>query len=220
MQIFKDRKSAGKLLAKRLNEYRDKKDVIVLGIPRGGVVVASEVARKLNLPLDIIVTRKIGSPNQEELALGAVDPDGQIVWDQELLDQLRIDNGQLTIEDEVNEIKRRDKLYRQGKELFDISNRTVILVDDGIATGSTTLAAAKYLRSHQAKEIILAVPVASQEALSKLSVSVDQLVVLETPQYFQAVGQFYHQFEPVTDSEVVQLLTEAGSSQYKKALER
>lgn len=222
MKIFKDRASAGKLLVSHLKKYKAKENTIVLSIPRGGVVVAYEIARKLKLPLDIIVTRKIGAPNQEELALGALDADGEVVWDQELLKQLNPPAGglKLKIEDERNEIKRREEIYRQGRLPLNVSNKIVILTDDGIATGSTTLVAVKYLRSHQAKEIILAVPVASQEALSKLSASVDQLVVLETPQYFQAVGQFYQHFEPVTDSEVVQLLTEAGSSQYKKALER
>lgn len=180
---------------------------LVLGIPRGGVVVASVVAKQLNLPLDIVVTRKIGAPGQEELALGAVDPDGQVVWDSELLAQLefKIENLKFKIEEEIEEIKRREKMYRQGKESLNVENKAVILVDDGIATGATTLSAIRYLKRHGAK-IVLAVPVASYEALEKIRDEVEEYIILETPEYFQAVGQFYSQFEPVTDEEVIELL--------------
>lgn len=211
MKLFKDRKSAGQLLAKRLKNVSAD---LILGIPRGGVVVAAEVAKDLNLPLDIIVTRKIGAPNQEELALGAVDPDGEVVWDNELLKQLELKipslgfardkNFKFQIDEEINEIKRREELYRQGRQPVDVESKRVILVDDGMATGSTMLAAIKYLKRHGAK-IILAVPVASAEALKKMTNDVDDSIVLEVPAYFAAVGQFYHQFEPVTDEEVIQL---------------
>ncbi len=202
MKIFKDRQSAGKLLAKRLWEFKGIRGVIVLGIPRGGVVVAKEVAEQLNLPLDIIVTRKIGAPNQPELALGAVDSDGEVVWDQELLVQQKLE-----IKDETKEIKRREKLYRHGKEPLDIEGKVVLLIDDGIATGATALAAVNYLKRHGVKKVILTVPVASNETRDKLSDHVDELVVLEAPQYFQAVGQFYQEFLPVSDEEVIQLLS-------------
>lgn len=204
MKLFKDRQAAGKLLAKRLQGM---KADLVLGIPRGGVVVAEQVARSLKLPLDIIVTRKIGAPNQEELALGAVDPDGKVVWDNQLLKQLefKIENLKFKIEEELKEIKRREKLYRQDRKELDVSGKTVVLVDDGMATGATTLSAARFLKRHQAK-VILAVPVASQSALEKVKNEVEQMVVLQIPVYFQAVGQFYHQFEPVTDEEVIQYL--------------
>lgn len=204
MKIFKDRQAAGELLANRL---KDIKADLVLGIPRGGVVVAAKIAKNLNLPLDIVVTRKIGAPGQEELALGAIDPDGEVVWDDELLRQLNPPAGglKLKIASEMEELKRREKLYRQGKGVLDVLGKTVILVDDGIATGATTLSAVKYLKRHGAR-IILTVPVASQDALRKVEGEVDQSVVLETPEYFAAVGQFYHQFEAVTDEEVVQLL--------------
>lgn len=204
MKIFKDRTTAGELLADRL---RNVKADLVLGIPRGGVVVAAEVAKDLNLPLDIVVTRKIGAPDQVELALGAVDPDGEVVWDEALLAQLNPPAGglKLKIEDEMEEIKRREKLYRQGKEQLSVENKMVILVDDGIATGSTILAAVKYLKRHGAK-IILAVPVASYGALEKIRDEVEECVVLETPENFAAVGQFYHEFEPVEDEEVIELL--------------
>ncbi len=195
MKIFKDRKSAGKLLADRLKNVDAD---LVLGIPRGGVVVAKEVAAGMNSLLDIIVTRKIGAPGQEELALGAVDPDGEVIWDRD---------SKFEINDEINEIRRREKLYRQDKKPLNVKNKTVVLVDDGMATGATTLSAIKYLKRHGAK-VILAVPVASQEALEKVKNEAMEVVVLEIPENFQAVGQFYHEFLPVSDEEVIQLLNE------------
>lgn len=204
MKIFKDRIAAGQLLANRLENT---KADLVLGIPRGGVVVAAKVAKDLNLPLDIVVTRKIGAPGQEELALGAVDPDGEVVWDNELLAQLDPPAGglKLKIEEAKEEIQRREKLYRQGRSPLDVSGKTVILTDDGMATGSTILAAVKYLKRHGAK-IILAMPVTSSDALKKVEREVESSVILEIPEYFAAVGQFYQQFEAVPDAEVVQLL--------------
>lgn len=194
MKIFKDRQAAGKLLAQRLKNIEAD---LVLGIPRGGVVVAKEVAKELNLPLDVVITRKIGAPNQPELALGAVDPDGQVVWETEDL--------KLNTENEIKEIKRRESLYRQGKEPFELEDKAVILVDDGIATGATVLSAIKYLKRHGAK-VIMAVPVASQEALEKIKDDCEEILSLHTPEYFQAVGQFYQEFEPISDEEVVQYL--------------
>lgn len=212
MKIFKDRKAAGKLLAKRLKQYKGMNNVLVLGIPRGGVVVASEIAKELKLPLDIIVTRKIGAPMQPELALGAIDPDGSVVWDEKLVTELGVKADQLkeTIRDELDELARREKVYRQGKEPPNVGNKIIILVDDGIATGATTLAAINYLKRHKAKKIILAVPVASKEATQRVIREigeVGEIIVLETPQHFHAVGQFYHQFGSVEDEEVIQLLS-------------
>ena len=197
MKIFKNRQAAGQVLAERL---QNTKADLVLGIPRGGVVVAAEIAHELNLPLDIIVTRKIGASTQPELALGAVDPDGETVLDQALLDQLKID-------EEMKEIKRRENLYRHTRPGLAklVNGKTVILVDDGMATGVTTLAAVKYLKRHGAK-VILAVPVAPQEVVDKIRSEVDEAIFLEIPEYFQAVGQFYQSFDPVSDEEVVQYL--------------
>lgn len=204
MKIFKNRQAAGQILAQRL---RNTSADLVLGIPRGGVVVAAEIAKKLNLPLSFIVTRKIGAPMQEELALGAVDPDGEVAWDHELLKQLKLEirNLKLEIEDEWKELKRREDLYRGSRGNLDIWGKTVILTDDGIATGATTLAAIKYLKRHGAR-VILAVPVASKDAMEKVAQEAEEVVVLHTPLDFQAVGQFYQHFEPVTDEEVIQLL--------------
>lgn len=203
MKIFKDRQAAGKLLAKYLKKYTGK-DVIVLGIPRGGVVVAIEVAKKLKLPLDILVVRKIGAPFQKELALGAIDPDGEVILD----DVLPAEVGQ-QIKEEWQEVKRRENEYRAGKLPLKLRGKKVILVDDGIATGSTTLAAINYLKRHEVKKIILAVPVASKEAIERMIKEIGdigEIRVLETPDYFEAVGQFYAEFLPVSDEEVVKLL--------------
>lgn len=204
MKIFKNRQAAGKLLAEKL---QDIKADFVLGIPRGGVVVAAEIAKNLNLPLDIVVTRKIGAPGQEELALGAVDPDGEVVWDEALLRQLRIQNLEFKIKNAWKEVKRREDLYRQGKSPLSIEGKSVILVDDGIATGATVLSAVKYLKRHGAK-VILAVPVASAGALEKVKEECKQVIALQVPEDFRAVGQFYQQFEAVSNEEVIQYLNE------------
>jgi len=205
MKIFKDRQSAGQLLAKRLKSIGGD---LVLGIPRGGVVVAYEVAKELKLPLDIIVTRKIGAPMQPELALGAVDRDGEVVWDENLKQELRIKNYELReeLERQKQEIIRREKVYRQGRKSLNVENKTVILTDDGIATGATTLAAVGFLKRHHVKKIILAVPVASKESAEKLKSEADELIILETPRFFRAVGEFYQEFTEVRDEEVIQYL--------------
>ena len=209
MKIFKNRQSAGQLLAKRL---KNTKADLVLGIPRGGVVVAKEIAKELNLPLDVLVVRKIGAPFQPELALGAVDPDGEVVWEESLLKEVGTRREELveTIKNEWQELKRREDVYRAGKDELNISGRTVILVDDGIATGSTTLSAVNYLKRHGASKIILAIPVASKEAQERVIRELGEAGegrILEVPEYFQAVGQFYQDFPEVSDQEVVSLLT-------------
>lgn len=205
MKLFKDRREAGRLLAERLKEG---KADLILGIPRGGVVVAAELAKELNLPLNIVVTRKIGAPGQEELALGAVDPDGQAVWDEALLSQINpaVAGLKFKVYDEIKELKRRESLYRQGREPLNVKNKVVILVDDGMATGSTALAAVNYLKRHGAK-IILAMPVTSRDALAKVENEVSKSIILQIPEYFAAVGEFYEKFEPVSDEEVIQLLS-------------
>lgn len=204
MKIFKDRKSAGQLLAKRL---KDISADLVLGIPRGGVVVAKEVTEQLQLPLDVLVVRKIGAPFQPELALGAVDPDGEVVWEEDLIREVGVKKEGLgdIIKNEWKEVKRREDVYRAGKGQLNVDGKTVILVDDGIATGATTLAAITYLKRHGAL-VALAIPVASKEALDKIKPQVEELVVLEIPEYFHAVGQFYQDFPQVSDEEVVSLL--------------
>ncbi len=211
MKIFKDRKAAGKLLAKHLKQYKSKNNTLILGIPRGGVVVAAEVSKKLKLPLDIIVTRKIGDPKQQELALGAVDPDGSVIWDEQLMNELGLKVEDLVgeVSEEIEEIKRREKTYRHDKKPLKLTAKTVILIDDGIATGATFLSAVNYLINHKVKKIILAVPIASEDALKKISHRIgksEERVVLEIPIPFQAVSKFYQQFLAVSDEEVIEYL--------------
>lgn len=209
MKLCKNRSAAGKLLAARL---KNTKADIVLGIPRGGVVVAAEIAKTLKLPLDILVVRKIGAPFQSELALGAVDPDGEVVWEEKLLKEVGISREKLgdVIKNEWKELKRREDVYRHARfHLARLDGKTVILVDDGIATGATTLAGIAYLKRHGVRKIILAMPVASKEALDRVIKEigkVGEVRVLEVPEYFQAVGQFYQDFPEVSDEEVVSLL--------------
>lgn len=209
MKIFKDRQSAGKLLANRLkNTQAD----LVLGIPRGGVLVAKEIADRLGLPLDIIVTRKIGVPTQPELALGALDSDGEVVWDNELLEQLefKILNFKFKIEEEWKEVKRREDLYRDGRPPLNVEGKIVVLVDDGIATGATVLSAINFLKRHGMKRVILAVPVVSQDTLDKIVRDIGgigEVISLHSPENFQAVGQFYKEFNSVSDEQVVRTLS-------------
>ncbi len=206
--IFKDRQAAGKLLAKRLEGFINKSQTIILGIPRGGVVVAAEIASQLHLPLDIVITRKIGDPFQPELALGAIDPNGQLVWDEDLLEKLDLKKEDLKeiIEREKTEIKRREKLYRGERPALDIKDQNVILVDDGIATGATVLAALRYLRSLRAGKIILAVPVVLSRVDRKIEGEADELVILYQAQNHLPVGGYYQNFQPVSDQEVEDLI--------------
>lgn len=209
MIIFKDRKTAGQFLAKKLYKFKARKDVLVLGIPRGGVVVANEIAKKLKLPLDIVITRKIGAPNQPELALGAVDPNGLVVWDNGLLTQLelKISNLKFKIDEEVREITRREKVYRKGKDSLAVRNKTVLLIDDGIATGATVLSAVKYLKSLKAKKVVVAVPVGASDSINKISRVADEILVPYKEEHFNAVGVFYKNFEAVEDKEVISTLS-------------
>lgn len=205
MVIFQNRQAAGALLAKKLQGVQAD---LVLALPRGGVVVAAQIARRLRLPLDVIITRKIGAPTQEELALGAVDSDGSVVWNQELIEDLgsKIDDLETIINLEVEEIKRREQTYRSGKPVLDVEGKKVILVDDGIATGATALSAVNYLKRHGVGEIILTVPVAAGSTLRRLTNQVDSMVVLQRVENFGALGSFYQDFLPVSDDEVIKLL--------------
>lgn len=202
MKIFKDRQEAGKILAKKLESAKAE---LVLAIPRGGVLIGAEIAKALKIPLDVIVTRKIGAPGQEELALGAVDPDGEVVLDDFLIKEFAGLNLKPQIQKAWKELKRREELYRQGRPSAEVRSKTVILADDGMATGATVLSAAAYLKRHGAK-VILAISVASKDALEKAKKVCNEIIVLEVPEYFGAVGQFYDRFQPVSDEEVIQYL--------------
>jgi len=214
--MFADREDAGRQLAARLSHIKDE-DPVVLGLPRGGVVVAAEIARALHAPLDVLVVRKIGAPFQPELALGAVI-DGnppQQVRNQDLIETLRIDEEYLQQEGErqLGEARRRQEAYRRGRPGIDVVGRTVILVDDGIATGATMKAALTALNQSRLKRLVLAVPVGPPDTIHELKRKVDELVYIDAPPHFRAVGAFYGRFTQTTDEEVIALLEEGDADQ-------
>jgi putative phosphoribosyl transferase len=211
--MFNDRHDAGQRLGRRLEHLRDEHPVI-LGLPRGGVVVAAEVAQALNAPLDVLIVRKVGAPHQPELALGAVT-DGQqphFIPNRDLIDGLGIGAEYLdaAIQVELQEIRRRQNCYRRGRPAMPIAGGTVIVVDDGIATGATVRAGLAALKASNVAKIVLAVPVAPPETMQALSQGVDEAVCLHSPFNFMAVGRFYSNFDQTTDEEVILLLDEAA----------
>jgi putative phosphoribosyl transferase len=208
---YRNRSEAGRLLAEELAHYKSKADVVVLGLTRGGVPVAAEVASALHVPLDVVVVRKLGVPFQPELAMGAIAGDDTQVLDSQLVRALDLtDNDVATvISRERIELERRERLYRGGRPLPDWKEHTAILVDDGLATGSTMLAAVAFVRKRLAKRIVMAVPVASVAALEKLREKVDECICLATPDPFCAVGDWYWNFLPTEDAEVLKLLESA-----------
>ena len=206
--MFRNRTEAGVKLAEKLGQYRDRGDVIVLALPRGGVVTGFEVARLLNVPLDVLIVRKIGFPGQEELAAGAVSETGSVVFNRDIMAMggLSEEFLQREVERQKQEIDRRVALYRSGRGLAGLEGRTVILIDDGVATGATVKAAVAALKQEKLAKLVLALPVAPPETVNVLRAMVDELVCLETPQYFMAVGAHFQDFTQVTDQEVVELL--------------
>lgn len=208
--MFKNRIDAGRRLANKLGEFKGK-ECVVLGVPRGGVVVAREVADKLGAKLDIVIPRKVGAPYNTEVAVGAVTEDGNVFWDERLMRILGVmpDLLEESVKVAVKEIERRTNIYRDGKSKVDINSKNVVLVDDGIATGFTVLAAVRSIKSQNPLSITLAVPVASKEALNKFKGEVDSIICLDIPEDFSAVGHFYEEFEQITDDEVIELLRKA-----------
>lgn len=208
---LQDRRDAGQRLAAQLGHLKGRDDVVVLGIPRGGVIVADEVARALDAPLDVFITRKIGAPFNPELALGAVASDGTVFVDDELIHQLHIPIQVVEHEkqSQVQEIQRRADLYRGGQLPQRLANKTVVLVDDGVATGATTIAALRAIRKQKPTHLILAVPVAPQQAVAALRAECDELILLDAPDPFHAVGYFYKNFEQTADEQVMEVLREA-----------
>lgn len=206
--MFKDRTEAGKLLAKALAFLEGEKNVIVLAIPRGGVPVAKEVAAAIGAPLDLVVTRKIGAPWQPELAVGAVTQEGEMIVDAELTRQFGISNDYLKRESarQVKEISNRMKKYRGDRPYPSLAGKTVVIVDDGIATGSTIRAAILSVRGRNAAKIVVAAPVGPPERVEELSTIVDRIVCLSMPAYFEAIGQFYEEFDQVDDDTVRRIL--------------
>jgi putative phosphoribosyl transferase len=205
---FADRAEAGRMLGEALSVYAGRADVLVLALPRGGVPVAYEIARILAVPLDIWFVRKLGAPGQEELAMGALAGTGTLVLNQEIIKLLNIDEASIdaAIARERAELERRNKLYRKGRPAPDIQGKTIILVDDGLATGATMRAAIVSLRDAGAARIVVAVPVGTISACRKIRQETDDLVCLYTPEPFFGVGQWYDNFMQTTDGEVLTLL--------------
>ena len=217
--LFEDRFEAGRVLASKLSEFSGRDDVVVLALPRGGVPVGYEVARALKAQLDIFVVRKLGTPGQEELAMGALGPGGVTVLNREVIQALGI--AQSTIEAvvarEEKELERREREYRGERPAVNIRGRAAILVDDGLATGSSMRVAAKALRKEAAAEIVVAVPVASPSTCAEFETEVDRVACANTPEPFWAVGQWYRDFSQTTDEEVRDLLARAASASLPRA---
>jgi len=209
---FPNRTEAGRLLAGKLVKYADRADVIVLGLPRGGVPVAFEVAQRLGAPLDVFIVRKLGVPGFEELAAGAIASGGVRVLNQDVVSA--IPHAEQAIEavtaKETSELVRREHIYREGRPAPELRDRVVILVDDGLATGATMRAAVKALRQRGVAKIVVAVPVGPPDTCREIEQEADETICLSTPPFFQAVGQYYEDFSQTSDEDVRELLSQAA----------
>jgi len=212
--LFNDRTDAGKQLAARLHFLQGQPNVIVLGIPRGGVVVAAEIARALNAPLDVFLAHKLGAPFNPELAIGAITSTGEVVLEETFIVELRLSHQDIEreIEHQRQEMARRLEVFRKNRPPLEVQNKIVVIVDDGVATGSTMLAALRALRQAQPARLILAIPVGPPDTIQRLGQECDQVVVLATPEPFWAVGRFYTHFGQTSDEEVIALLAEQAST--------
>ena len=213
IKIFKDRTDAGRFLASKLDQFANLADVIVVGLPRGGLPVAYEVAHQLNAPLDLLVVRKLGVPGHEELAMGAIASGGVRLLNQDVLSHLGIpqDIIDLVIESEQRELERREREYRNNRPPLKLRGQTVIVVDDGLATGSSMHAAVTAIRQKQPKKIIVAVPVGARDTCQSFQNEVDTIAICAiTPESFQSVGAWYANFRPTTDDEVRKCLERSG----------
>jgi putative phosphoribosyl transferase len=220
--IFQNRIDAGEKLAKRLSwlkqdrlkEERSQQSIIILAIPRGGVIIGDVIASELDAKLDVVVSRKIGAPNNPELAIGAVMPDGSYFINQEIVNMLNIPEEYIQIQahEQIKEIDRRLMSYRGSKEYDnEFEDKIAVLVDDGIATGATMLASAQWIKNKQhCKKLVIAVPVASRKILDDLNQVADEVIVLYSPLSFEAVGQFYQNFSQVSDNEVKEIMKKYG----------
>ncbi len=207
--MFLDRIDAGQRLAAAMIDLCDRSElIVVLAIPRGGVIVGREIARSFSVPLEIILTRKLGAPHNPELAIGAVAEDGTTLIDRDLVQYLRVPQSylDLEIEQQTQEMQRRAKIYRGDRKRLELANKIAIVVDDGVATGSTLIAALRSLWAAQAKEVIAAVPVGPNETIRRLRFEADRVVCLEMPIDFMAVGQYYEEFKQVSDEEVLEAM--------------
>ncbi len=215
--VLKNRHEAGRLLAERLDAYRDDPKGIILALPRGGVPVGFTLSQALHLPLDVLITRKLGAPGNPEFALGALSETGTLFLNEEALRALSVTRQDLepTIRIQREEIARRQTLYRKGRSLPSLADRTVLLVDDGVATGATFLASAQALRNLGVHRLVAALPLAPSETCERIRQQVDELVVLLTPEPFFAVGNHYEDFRQVEDEEVVRYLDQAQAESEK-----
>jgi putative phosphoribosyl transferase len=215
---FKDRVQAGELLAHQLTAYQGRPDVIILALPRGGVPVAYQVASQLGLPLDIIIVRKIGMPGHKEFAIGAIASGDTHYLQDDVIQAFSVPQNaiDLVLQDEAIELKRREQLYRHGRAALPLLHQTVILIDDGLATGSSMKAAIQTVRKQHPRHIIVAVPVASRSAVESIQADVDEVISLSTPDPFSAVGQWYKDFDQTSDQEVIRTLLDATMSFTKR----
>lgn len=207
--LFRDRRDAGRQLASKLSRYQKRDDVIVLGLARGGMVVADEVASSLDVALNVLVVRKIGAPGNEELAVGAIAEVGEGMFNESVIEMLGVsaDYLKLEVQRQRKLLKDRLNLYRGNAPAPDLRGKTVILVDDGIATGASMRVAIKSVREAGAKQIVLAVPVAAPSSLHKMRADVDEMICLHSPPDFEAVGSFYQLFNQTSDEEVIRILS-------------
>ena len=220
---FLNRDEAGKLLARKLIEYKADDSVIILALPRGGVPVGYVIAYELHKPLDIYLVKKIGVPGHEELAMGAVSSSGEVSIDSGLVERLQMSDAELNelIDFKKTEIKEREQLLRGSKPPLDLANKTVILVDDGLATGATMLTAIRSIKKLHPAKIIAAIPVASREAMEIVQKEADEAICLLVPDFFYSVSVWYSDFRQTTDGEVINLLnrsTEPLADTYKKSI--
>lgn len=210
--LFADRQDAGRKLAAKLSAYSGKPGLLVLALPRGGVPVAFEVARALSAPLDIFLVRKLGVPGHEELAMGAIASDDVIVLNDNVVEQLDISQEEIEMEAqrESLELKRREQLYRRGRPAYDLSDKNIIIVDDGLATGASMRAAATAVGKKNVKSFTIAVPVAAPETYEEFLRDFKNVICIATPRYFASVGNWYADFSQTSDKDVEQLLDQAA----------
>lgn len=212
--LFKDRTAAGQVLAQKLADYANRPNVLVLALPRGGVPVGFEVAQALNAPLDVLVVRKLGVPENEELAMGAIASGGVRILNQSIVEQIQIPDEIIATvaAQEQGELERRERMYRGDRPFPDLSGKIVILVDDGLATGATMWAAIIAVRQKQPQEIVVAVPVAAPETCEEICSKVEKIICANTPSPFYSVGMWYEKFPQTTDDEVRELLNKATNN--------
>ncbi|MEA5563924.1 phosphoribosyltransferase [Anabaena sp. UHCC 0399] len=211
--LFKDRTAAGQVLASKLADYANCPDVLVLALPRGGVPVAFEIAQALNAPLDVLVVRKLGVPDNPELAMGAIASGGVRIINQQVVNDINISEEVIArvAAQEQRELERRESMYRGDEPFPELTGRKVILVDDGLATGATMWAAVIAVRQKNPQEIVIAVPVAALETYQQLQTKVEKMVCITTPSQFYSVGMWYEDFPQTTDAEVRELLKKASN---------